>query len=393
MILLLSGAGSRAQDAAPPSPEEAYHAEIAAIEARDGAYAGALSEHLLGLGLELKAQGRYAEAARLFKRGVHLARINDGLHSASQIPLLEGEIATHVAAGDFERADDRLRYLYRVQRRVLSSGEALTRALLRHASWQFTAYRLRLDTDPGWRLSYMREYYLQALTDIEQREGENSPSLQQPLMGLVKTGYLISDHLREMLRDSSQSDLPQYGDLTTLAGRNSISRLAMERSRNDSGIQTVLERIHDLEKGLDEAAQDGLGTARAEAMLGDWHLYHDRPRAAREAYDRAWAELAAAENARSAAAALFGDPVSLPDIEELRPLPSPVDPERADILLEFSVSDRGRAFDIKRLDDSEEFDSQARRLIRKLRKVKFRPRFEEGAPVSTTQIVRAYDVQ
>ncbi len=37
--------------------------------------------------------------------------------------------------------------------------------------------------------------------------------------------------------------------------------------------------------------------------------------------------------------------------------------------------------------------AQANRLMRKLRKTKFRPRFENGEPVDTEKMVRAYGIE
>ena len=104
------------QQPAPVSAQERdYRDAIARVESSQGAYAAQLPEQLLSLGLTLQSQGRHAEAIDLFKRGAHLARINDGLYSSQQVPMLQGQIASYVAGGDYVQADERQHYMYRVQ--------------------------------------------------------------------------------------------------------------------------------------------------------------------------------------------------------------------------------------------------------------------------------------
>ena len=124
--------------------EQAYARAIAATESEDGAYAAELSELLLGLALELQSQGRHRQAIAVFRRGIHLARVNEGLYCAQQIPLLQGEIASNLAIQDYTMADERQNYLYRVQTRSLEAGDALTAALMQQAQWQYDAYQLGL---------------------------------------------------------------------------------------------------------------------------------------------------------------------------------------------------------------------------------------------------------
>ena len=48
----------------------------------------------LELSILNQQQDRHGEAVDIFKRGVHLARINNGLYCTEQVPLLQGEILT-----------------------------------------------------------------------------------------------------------------------------------------------------------------------------------------------------------------------------------------------------------------------------------------------------------
>ena len=106
---------------------------IRRLESRDGAYSADLPEQMLSLGLALQQQERHAEAVDIFKRGVHLARINNGLYCLEQIPLLNGEIQSSIALGEYSRVDELQQYLYRVQLRGLDTGKQRAAALLKQA--------------------------------------------------------------------------------------------------------------------------------------------------------------------------------------------------------------------------------------------------------------------
>ena len=91
-----------------------YQFYITDLESRHGPYASGLAEQLLGLGVAYQSQGLHSQAVDIFKRGVHISRINSGLYNADQIPLLQRLINSLVAAGDYDTADERQYYLYRV---------------------------------------------------------------------------------------------------------------------------------------------------------------------------------------------------------------------------------------------------------------------------------------
>ncbi|GAB5445154.1 MAG: hypothetical protein Gyms2KO_00270 [Gymnodinialimonas sp.] len=358
-----------------------YESQIEALEVQHGAYAAGLSEPLLGLGLALQSQGRHDEAVEIFKRGAHLARINDGLHSAAQIPLLQGEISSHLASGDYASVEDRQRYLYRVQLRSRDSTEGLAHIFLQQAEWQYQAYRLGVG-DAGSRLGNMRRLYLGAYNDVVQREGASSPALIPPLQYLMRTYYLIADY----------NPPAEPADSQGWAKDLSRQRENLGKTRNYTQGRAVISMLYGLEQ---EAADDiSPGTARARIMLGDWHLYNSRHDAARAAYDTALQELDALDAAQTQQDAVLGQPVPLPDIDGLRPLSlTPGQAANGDIMLQYTVNRSGRAVDIKRLDTNKALNSKARRVERHLKRTRFRPRFEGGQPVRTENLVYAVDIQ
>ena len=360
---------------------QAFRDAISRVERELGAYSADLPEQLLSLGHALQRQGRHNEAVEVFKRGVHLTRINDGLYSGAQIPLIRGEIASHIAAGELTEADERQHYLYRVQIRSMDSGELRAQALMQQAGWQYNAYQLGLGEQTFSRLMNMWDLYRLALTDIADRAGETSPNLLPPLFGMLQAQYLIAGYNM----DSSSSGYNSDGDYTS---RQEYNRFNAYRAQSFKKGSAVIRAIYEIEQK--QAETDGVAAAEALVQLGDWYLWHDERESAEATYQDALAELVGRDDAQQVIDRLFGEPVALPNLEGVRPLPARVAMEEANVVLEFGVNSRGRVIDLERVDDTEGISGKANRLMRHLRKTPFRPRFENGVPVDTEKVVRAY---
>ena len=374
-----------------------YRQAIEEMESSQGAYAEGLQEQLLSLGMSLQQQGRHDEAIRVLKRGVHLARINKGLYSVDQIPLLQTEIASHMASGQFLEADERQMYLYRVQQRTLDRGEVRAQALMQQARWQRRAYEMGVGEQGFARLLTMWDLYRLALNDVVDQQGDTSMDLLPPLEGMLESQYLIAGYQGETSSGGYGGD--------DLAARQNQGRFNAYRSQSYKRGQAVIQAMYDIEQKNNGG--DKVAAAESLVMLGDWMLWHGEREAAFGAYRDAMMELAETDDAQLHRERLFGTPVALPSLAGVRPLPEPIAAENGNLLLEFGVSNRGRVVDLERIEESidseeveaaedaveqaEEATAATNRFMRKLRRTRFRPRFEDGEPVATEKLIWAYD--
>lgn len=366
--------------AADSRDEQNYRRLIEELESERGAYADELPEQLLSLGLALQRDGRHPAAVGVFKRGVHLARINNGLYSAQQLPLLQAQINSHIASGQYQEADERQHYMYRVQMRTLDSGLSRADAFMQQADWQHNAYQLSLDEEGFGRLMSMWDLYRLALNDMVSREGEDSPSLLVPLEGMLQAQYLISAH-----RIDGGNAMDSY------AGQVDKNRFSSYRAQSYRKGQAVVIAMHDIEAA--QHGRDSLDAARSIVMLGDWMQWHGQADSALETWHKAIGELAGSDGAEQSIAQLFGEPVPLPDIDGMRPLPPSVPPAEGTLQVAFGVTASGKVVEMERLDDNEIEKHKVNRLLRSLRRTVFRPRFEAGEPVATERLVKAYDIR
>ncbi len=267
--------------------------------------------------------------------------------------------------------------------RALGSGDALADALMQQAKWQYDAYQMDPGPEGYTHLMDMWDLYQQALQDVTTREGKDSPKLLPPLHGMLQAQYLISGY------EWQQSNPPGFGEEERIS--EPLLRFKAYCAESYEQGNTIIETISGIEQ--ERAARAKKTLAQNLVMLGDWRLWNGRTEAAWQAYREAQTELAQADDAQEQTRQLFGEPVALPDLADLSPLPPTVDPQQANILLAFGVSQEGRVQDLQRMDDNEADDRQAARLMKQLRRTTFRPRFEAGQPVETEKLVKAFNIQ
>lgn len=357
-----------------------YLQRIQDLEASEGAFAPGLTEDLLGLGLALQRNGDHEQAVKMFKRGIHLSRVNEGLYSRRQLALLKGEIASHMALGAFEEADERQRYLYRVQAKTLSD---VTRgqALMQHALWQRQAYEAGIGEQPFTRLINMWSLYRLALTEFAQVDGDTSPTLLPPLYGMLRAQYLISGFVGETTNGQFRTGGVYGGEESQQIGyRNQAFKQG----------SAVIRAIYDVK--IAQSESDLMDTVQLMLMLGDWQLWHGKRNDAFATYTEIYTELAKDEAAQELREQLLGTPQPLPNLAGVRALPEPLTEQEGLLLLEFGVSDRGRVTDVVRLDDNVRNDEKADDIISRLRRTPFRPRISDGMPVETEGLRWAYDI-
>lgn len=370
----------------------AYQEAVETMENERGAYADGLSEQLLGLGLALQRNGDHPGAIDAFKRGVHLSRINDGLYSDRQMALLQGEIASLVALGSLAEADERQRYLFRVQRKTLSD---VTRgqALMQHAVWQRKAYEAGIGEEPHSRLLRMWSLYRLALTEIAQAEGQESELLLPPLFGMLRAQYLSSGFVGETTSGVYRT--------RGLMGDEESMQLAYRANSYKQGA-AVIEAIYDVQQAQEDAKD--VDAAYFLMMLGDWQLWHGKRNDALETYGTLYRELEGSDAAQAFRETLFDAPQPLPSLEGVRALPqadvlpdvAPAEGESEQrdgrLLLEFGVNERGKVVDLVRLDSVPANDAKADAIMRRMRQTLFRPRISDGMPVETQGLRWAYDI-
>lgn len=363
-------------EAMPPAVQR-FEDAIAALESDSGPFAAGISEQLLGLGTLLQQRGEHQRAADVLKRGVHVARINGGLYSADQIPLLRTEINSLRALGEFAAVDERQRYLYRVERRTLGSGLASISALMRQGAWQREAFLLELDEAEAapQRLLMMWDLYRMALNQLMQVYGSEDMRLMPALEGMLQSQYMIAGYRGFRGRDSTGMSELAFNVYTSQAYKQG---------------QTVLQAM--LEINAVNTGEDPTVMARDMQRLADWSWWFGNRRQALKSYDSTWAFAMESDDTGALAESLFSQPEPLPVVKGMEPLPEPTLGDSGPLVLSFTVSNTGRVRDVERLLTPEvEEDAPISRLERLIRNTRFRPQFVEGEPTTTEGVTWSFE--
>ncbi len=119
-----------------------YEQALQTLESDLGPYDSRLVESLLAMGNTALELGRFGDAAAVFERALSVTRINDGLYSAAQLPILENLIRAQKAAGEWGQADDKEHLALHIKTRLYTPGsQAYAEAVLAFADWKLQVAR------------------------------------------------------------------------------------------------------------------------------------------------------------------------------------------------------------------------------------------------------------
>ena len=367
-----------------------YLESIEAAEDSGGAYSTDLAEPLADMGHAYQAADKHTEAMDFFRRALHLSRINEGLYSANQLPVLQGMINSQLAMGQFDRVDDNQDYRFRVQRHVYTAGDpGLLQATLEYSEWQRAAYLQGLGGETYLRLLDMHDVHSREIERL-QGSGKNHPALIRHLRERLRAEYLISQYEGEKAAEfqiNISNGMPSQPGVITDLDQHRFSMLKKNNFR--SGRKTLLQIVELLQA---QQPPDSLELARAKIALGDWYLWWDWLARALQSYQEAYVILENDGEATTDPGALFADFVELPEEPVFHPGPiSPPAERQARALVMFDVSRVGRARDIEIVElDPPESKGARIALFDLLREIRFRPQVRDGEVVAVKSVTREY---
>jgi len=387
-----------------------YLDQIAEQQRLHGAYDPQLGEQLLGLGLLYKNMGQYQEASTSLNQALHIKKINEGLQSMTQVPILEALIEANTAARNWEELNKNYHLLLWVHQRNLSSGNPeLLPVFLRVGQWLLEAYGKGLLKDPpAIILSDLISMYNTILNIMAQQYGDKDPRLIVPLKILALTNYQQVNEIA----NHPVTDFTGYGNRVNFQQRcipvpmsngriqvicemmeipNPLYYVSKQQTKDISivdqmqKVKSVLNRIADI-----DTANPGTRPAeRAAALvnLGDWNFINDKRSKAIENYNQAYQLLAVSDPDDELVKSLFDKPVRIPVMTTGLPgaYDIPVDKITPPyVRLSFNVSRDGRASNIEVIETSDPNNFRIRRTaIEIVNSSFFRPRFVDGKFAAT----------
>ena len=303
---------------------------------------------LKGLGAAQLSNGRPDQARKTFDRAAHITHVNEGPHNLGQIEILESIVETHIRMGDTKSARNILDRIHIINVKHFEQNPlGLLPSLMSRADWQHRA---------GY-YAEERTTYRRAIRIIETSSGRDDPLLVEPLRRLGESFYFV---------DVSMPTPQQQGLVSN--GELYFKRAA---------------RIAEKSEGMEWRER-----SKAQLVLADYYVFVDSQNRSRKLYKQVWDQLSEDEEKIAQRSAWFNDPVAIR--AEILPTfasnAAPGNPERDDIasgkiVVDYTVSARGRVRDLRTEAFPEEFTDIQRVVHREIRQRVYRPRVVDGVPI------------
>jgi len=351
---------------------ENFRKSLDLVEASQGIASRRLIIPLTGLAAVRVAQDQRGMAAELYARALAVSRRADGLFNLDQLPLIDQAAHNLTVLTDYEGAEQEYRYALKVAEQNYGYGDARTLPALQQLATFYEQRHLYVAA---------RNMYLRMRDAAQQEGGGLNPQTIGALIGVARTHRMQLMMNPEDLDAQQLADEEDRGEALSRAQRRLRS---FAGSPDRTGLVAARTALEMLQATADPPPKLMLDTL---IELGDWYLTSSRPDIALSHYQEASAIHAAAADSGLA------DPLAVPSLIFYRP---PLAAMRAAASLdgqyrvrmttfEFSVSATGEPHDIVVV-ESDMSEGQLSQTRRALARAIYRPRFESGTAVASSNV-------
>ena len=140
--------------ASTPESLSSYQQAIEQLEYDHGVYDSRLIEALQGLGAQLLLADDPLAAREVYSRALQISRINDGLYSETQVPIIERIIDIDLDLENWDAVDRQYAYLENLFGKLYTTDDPrLEKSLRKLVAWHLDASNVNLE---GKRLDHLR---------------------------------------------------------------------------------------------------------------------------------------------------------------------------------------------------------------------------------------------
>ena len=331
-----------------------YKRAIYLIEEQEGIVSARLIQPLMGLANVQNAGGQWDQGLETYNRALRLNHVEYGLNNLGQMPIRDGITESYLGLGSIKDANFQQELQLRIVRDEFSSDETkLAQASNKLAGWY-------------------------------QRSNQQEKEVLQ-LEATVRT-------IRAKIGSNDPSQIPVLRDLAA-----AYQRLDISPEQQLSAYRAALNALEEARR-INDASDNPDQIIGAEICIeiGDTHSVNGQTREARRSYTDAWQILTSARTEADVIGTYFGAPThigprSLPDVypdnRKTRELwnsdPDRFQPGSLQALVD--VDDYGLASNV-RVTEANPPDLLEDRALSLLKRYQFRPRFEGGQPVATSNL-------
>lgn len=410
-IVLFSGsnlAGSQ-EEQSNAGENTGLEAEVLRYQERLADFRGNYDQDIAELNLSLASAlaelGRHDEAANAYEEALQAIRVNEGLYSAAQLPILEGTINSALSARDWEQADQKFYLaLSIVERQVPITDPRYQKWVRWFTDWKVASYRNYLEVSENSRsLEDAVALYEHLLSGLSEDDADYDEKLRIYTGEKSLAHYFSALNISSMPYEEFASQAPETitgqrcyvvmrnGQPTTVCSNTRVpnpdyfeSRQQAKGAAMQRHIRAMLDGHRDLIATMRaEPATDPIKLAEAVLRLGDINfLLRDLERAESH-YAEAHRILVNAGVEESVMADMLGEPKEILggflgedatrfQFEEATPSGK----------VSFDVTAEGVIENLAITGQEDDLDADNQDLIaERLRRSVYRPQLQDGAPV------------
>lgn len=362
-----------------------YQQQINAQLALNGAYDPGLSESLAGMGRLLQLHGDHDSAILAYQQAMHIQRVNNGIYSLSQEPMLRAMISSYQAKNELDSAGQHFEQLHWLYTKTYGESDPRLIPLAAEISaWHLYAYNQNPTRQGLYHLITSHKLVARAI-DLMTHESDNGTLTVLPLLrNLVITNFHLADHQRRYPVGTREGFSFRANNGNPMEEPLSQEEILMINSYTNG--RRAHERIITTLFNNPEAS--AVDKARSVSDLGDWYLLFGRTESAGKAYSQAWQVSEADPVARQELETLFRDPqLMTPQSMGLAPQAARAT-DKADsefnIVARLTISARGEVRAAEILETyPEDNEAIAEKAVKNLKKLRFRPRIVSGQMVAS----------
>ncbi|OUS04920.1 hypothetical protein A9Q90_06945 [Gammaproteobacteria bacterium 54_18_T64] len=300
---------STPSSAAPQSPSALsnHYATLLDYET-EGPYHQNASEVLYSLGLALQQRGQHDAALQALRRAMHINRVNNGLNSLSQAPMLRGIIDSQKSLVHIEGVTASYKQFLGLHIATYGKHDPRLIPLLNELGmWHLDAYQF---DDSETRIDHLTSAYslvISALKLSETQASSESGTQIEILRTVALVNFFLSRHQGDEWSASTDSfySLSADGFATTNPQRTGIlSGASFRRGR------VCHERIVELTNS--DAGASLHDKIQAQTELADWYLLFNHKTEAMARYQQVLTDIAASDQAETLHRQIFATPRLLP---------------------------------------------------------------------------------
>lgn len=384
VLMLVAAACSQASQAQSPNADEAIIERIRDEQAQSGPYSVALLDPLTSLSFLYQERGDHQLAAAALERARQVVRANYGLTALDQAPLLQQQIRSEEALGNFRQAWDLEQHLLRLAR--AHPEDLRTVPILREIGSRRMAVLTSYIAGARPPEVVFGCYYA---PEPRAREGGRCDSGSrsvaiQSIVSDAQTSYL--DAVRVLLRHEA------YSSASLRELEVQLLESSYEHGRYDVGRQSLRRLLaYSLANSDPQASQ-----IEAFVQLADWELLFELDQAgALESYAQALAVLSREDEAGASIERIFAaDPPAVLPVFLPNPLATTATTAAAGYIdVAFEITRFGRSRSIEILSTSTVPAAAAREsLVNLIARSRFRPRAVNGQLARFAPVVLRYYV-